>query len=325
MGGIVAAETVLSILKDEPVKSPSASTSSSGFFGSDAGSSFMFPYIQGILAFDTPYLGISPGVVAHGAEGHWNQASAAYSAYSSVANAFGFGGAKEATAAAAAGSKSAVDASKMLPAAGSATDVAAVPAWQKWGKYAMFAGAAGAVAAGGAAAYMNRDQLSGGWKWVGSHLEFVGCLARGEELKQRLRNVTALTSEQHPSNFGFTNIYNTLGTAVEGQSKWATGVLGNDRTFCSVPKAGSEFTKGSWWAKVVNDAATAETWAHMGMFTPRENPGYYNMAELAKTTISDWIERGEWYGSAEGSANIDVTMDDGDAEVIDKPEERSEL
>jgi hypothetical protein len=75
MGGIVAAETILSIIEDQPI-------ASSGNLNAD--NVFMFPYIQGLLAFDTPYLGLSPGVVAHGAEGHWKTASSAYAAYTNV-------------------------------------------------------------------------------------------------------------------------------------------------------------------------------------------------------------------------------------------------
>src|SRR6266536_5554061 len=73
MGGIVAADTIIALTSDRPIDSSSPSTSSEDIKAQL--NTFMFPYIQGVLAFDTPYLGISPGVVAHGAEGHYNAAS----------------------------------------------------------------------------------------------------------------------------------------------------------------------------------------------------------------------------------------------------------
>lgn len=246
----------------------------------------MFPYIQALLAFDTPYLGIAPGVVAHGAEGHWNTASAAYSAYTNVASAFGFGSTEAHQQA------QAVEASKMLPAPD--VDAAATPAWQRWGKVAMFAGAAGALAAGGAAAYVKRDEISQGWKWVGGHLEFVGCLARGEELKKRLSSVIEIS---HDRTLGFANVYTCLGHAVsDTKSKYAAGIVGTDRTFCTIPKSDIK----TYWVKTVNDKATAETWAHMGMFNPKENPGYYSMSEKAKELIVNWTSEGNaWYEDGE--------------------------
>jgi len=270
----------------------------------------MFPYIQGVLAFDTPYLGLAPGVVAHGAEGHWNTASTAYSTYTSMTNAL-WGAPKGQEA-------QAVEASKMLPASPTAVgangDAAATPTWGRWGRYAMFAGAAGAVAATGAAAYMKRDQFSEGWKWVGSHLEFVGCLARGVELEKRLASIVKL-EEEH--GFGFADLYTCLGQAVEGKSQWASGILGAERTFCLLPKSEVK----SYFFPQVNDKATAETWAHMQMFTPRDNPGYYALSEKAKELIVQWVKN-PWYEEAEPVTG--ATFEE-EAEMVEKPEEEDEF
>ncbi|KAF2759018.1 hypothetical protein EJ05DRAFT_329656 [Pseudovirgaria hyperparasitica] len=304
MGGIVAAETLLSIASEQPI-SESASTLSN--------TSLMFPYIQAVLAFDTPYLGIAPGVVAHGAEGHWKKGQAAYNAYTNVASAFGWGGAKTPT------TNSAIDASRMLPSSTSINDVngdaAAAPLWQRWGKVAMFAGAAGAVAAGGAAAYMNRDQISAGWTWVGSHLEFVGCLARGEELKKRLASLCRV-SQAH--ELGFANLYTTLGKAVEDKSSssWAAGVVGSDRTFCVIP--GDKSENRGFFIPAKNDKATAETWAHMGMFDVKENPDYYDMGARARDLIVGWCLN-SWYEEATPPDQklLEDTSED-DVEMVDK-------
>ncbi len=182
MGGIVAAETILAITSEQPIAGPSDTNS------------FMFPYIQGLLAFDTPYLGIAPSVVAHGAETHYKTVSSTFGTLSEVASVFGWGGSAGGSsdespsqpdsrqlpvAALPVGPEAAKDTMAASASFAKDADAAAMPVWQRWGKYAMFAGAAGALAAGGAAAYVKRDSIGSGWTWVGSHLEFVGCLMRG--------------------------------------------------------------------------------------------------------------------------------------------------
>ena len=331
MGGIVAAETVLSIISDPPIPpaSPNNSTSSS----TDPLPStpdFMFPYIQGLLAFDTPYLGISPSVIAHGAESHYKSASSAYSNLSELAGAFGWG------AGSAKPPPSTSPAPKSLPAgpesakdalaASMTDDAAATPAWQRWGKYAMFAGAAGAVAAGGAAAYLKREHISAGWSWAGSHLEFVGCLVRGEELQMRLSRLVNLYPER---GIGFADLVTVLGQGATGSSHnsepktfaggWveispATGQQRSERTFCTVPKA--DRTKRCF-EKAVNDKAADEIKAHMCMFFPRENPGYYAMSERAKDLIAGWVDEG-WYLGSEG---VEVVME----EEVEGEEEEEDM
>ena len=268
--GIVAADTVLDITSDQPLtQSPDTH-------------SFMFPFIQGILAFDTPYLGISPGVVAHGAEGHYNTLTQ----LSSLVG--GFWGATVGSSSAdkTPNQKQAQKPKAILPPPEAPVSVkgtittttkttkttplqadidTATPGWQRWGKIAMVAGAASALAAGGAAAYVKREQITEGWSWVGSHLEFVGCLVKGEEMKQRVQRITELVEKE---GLGFADLYTVLGrnaapASTANKSVTATGLMrGPRRTFLNVPK--SEARK--YFIEQVNDAATDETWAHMSKF-----------------------------------------------------------
>lgn len=323
MGGIVAAEALLSITSDAPIPpaaDPSPSTAAhttpfptspemSSAFDNSANTDFMFPYIQGILAFDTPYLGISPSVIAHGAETHYKTASTAYSALSEVASVFGYGAASKSPS-----SPPSSQAPKLLPSpaksasdamAASITaknaDAAAEPAWQRWGRYAMFAGAAGAVAAGGAAAYLKRDTITEGWNWVSSHLEFVGCLMRGEELKTRLERVQQVKKSKA---VGFKDLITVLSkpapqaaatTTLAGGFVEIQGQPAALRTFCSMPR--SDRNKPVFEQVIMPDAAD-EMAAHMSMFFPRANRAYYGMSDRAKEVVVGWVDE-KWYQGSE--------------------------
>lgn len=266
MGGIVAADTLLAITSDLTISSRPSSSSQTPANPPNANptiNSLMFPYISGVLAFDTPYLGISPGVVAHGAEGHYNAASSAITQLSGLTGAIW-------------GTKVASEVDKdgkvkkepiaALPAPSSST-TADVPAWQKWGKLAALAGAGAAVAAGGAAAYMKREQITAGWSWVGSHLEFVGCLMKGEELRKRVSSLVTLNREL---GVGWGNLYTRLGKKALSKSDGVTivgSVVGNQRTFCNLPTGRDAKVGGrEFWMEAINDSAGDETGAHMSEF-----------------------------------------------------------
>ncbi|KAI2613311.1 hypothetical protein GGR54DRAFT_332181 [Hypoxylon sp. NC1633] len=291
MGGIVAAEAAIAFASEQPISSAPKDgnedrdddSSTAVQVGEPLLSGLMFPYVQGVLAFDTPFLGISPGVVAHGAEGHYNSASAAVAQLSGLSNIF-WGNYNQA-----AGTNNTKKPVAALPAPPEpekkkSSDAAG---WG-WGRIAVMAGAAGAIAAGGAAAYMNREQLTTGWAWVGSHLEFVGCLARGEELRSRVSRMVRLDREL---GVGFANLYTRLGRAASAKQVGVVGtVMGSQRTFCNLPARQA----AGLWMEAVNDKARDETGAHMTMFEPKENPGYGKLSEDAKNLIVSW-SRNEWY------------------------------
>ncbi|PGH17625.1 hypothetical protein AJ79_00986 [Helicocarpus griseus UAMH5409] len=329
MGGIVGAETLLLLASEQLLPTPSnlSSSRTSETEGKPVeANSFMFPHIQGLLAFDTPFLGIAPGVVSYTAENHYKTATAAYGTISEVASVFGWGGAKKKdnkTQNASAGNQDKKTPPPALPPStnnnqGSSTDdAAATPSWQRWGRYAMYAGAAGAVAAGGAAAlYSQRDKFLEGWSWATSHLEFVGCLARPEELRRRVSSIAKLQQER---GIGCADLYTCLGknavaapnssgsTMSSTASSLSRYILRSKmRTFCNLPADVDESDKqnddkatysnisGIKWIKAINDKATDETKAHMTMFSPKENPSFYDLATQASELLVGWVDRG-WY------------------------------
>lgn len=310
MGGIVSAETVIALTSDRPIPPPSDDGGDGNATAAPPETdeprslhSLMFPYIQGVLSFDTPYLGISPGVVAHGAEEKYTTASAALTQLSGLSNLFWPAGGANKDAQKQAGQKAPVAA---LPAAGeaaaaSSSAAAATSAWGKWGTMAMYAGAAGALAAGGAAAYLKRDQLTEGWSWVSSHLEFVGCLAKGEELRRRVAYMARCNREL---GVGFGNIYTRLGKAANDKKDQAGGgssmmgtMLSSQRTFCNLPSQKAGKDRIGAWEEALNDQASDETWAHMSMFEPRENPGYDKLSNGAAGIIAEWTKN-DWYESS---------------------------
>ena len=361
MGGIVAAETLLSIARDEPVPAARhANDTTNSTTGHETlgkkpthlaepereqrassapppeSSKLFFPRVDAIISFDTPYLGISPGVLAHGAEDHFNQASTAYKAYDTASKLFGWGSPRSASPQPIANASE-----KGLPM----PDASNPSGWSKWGTYAKYGGAAAAIAGAAGAAYLSWNQINQGLAWAGSHLEFVGCLARGAELQKRVESVVELTKTH---KVGFADYYTALGAEVSSKTQYAGAVLGQNRTFCVVPKdkkqAGSGSPTGSKrnapskerprpkrrktkdeedmeremeqgekvheyaedtskskgsWVKCVNKLAGDELRAHTSMFEPTRNPDYHAMLPRARDQIVGWIDRG-WYEGSDG-------------------------
>ncbi|KAJ5130677.1 uncharacterized protein N7515_006716 [Penicillium bovifimosum] len=315
MGGIVGADVLRLLADEQPIpRNPTSDIQTQSTGATETivePGTFMFPHVQGVLAFDTPFLGIAPGVVSYGAEGHYRNATTAYNTISEVAGLFGYGGKGNA-------SKETNPAPpqaevKSLP---STPDAAATPSWQRWGKYAMFAGAAGAVAAGGAAMYTQRQKLTEGFGWVSSHLEFVGCLARTPELHQRIAHLSNVKEER---GIGCLNFYTCLGkgatSLVQNTSTSKTSfsqkiIRSKNRTFCTLPEEvenGQDSSNpGLLWTRAVNDRATDETDAHTTMFLSKQNPAFFTMLNEACVALVKMIDKG-WYESSTELAKEDPT------------------
>lgn len=338
MGGIVAAETYLLLASEQPLPAgssamnpetpnfPSNTTLTSTTGGAhpnpvtndlpDTSAVMMFPHVQAVLAFDTPFLGLAPSMFASQVEGASGMASTAYNTYNEAAKMFGWGGGSQA-AAAPAGTKA-----LPAPVTSPLEDAAAAPKWQSWGKVAMFAGAAGAVAAGGAAAlYSQREKISAGWSWASGHLLFIGDLARAENLRRRVEMLEKATTER---NSRCMNVYTLLGKGKREGT--VTGGSGR-RTFVNLPGKVTSSSKskeaGMAWYEAVNDKAPDEITAHCSMFTPRDNPGFYALGERAKICIVDSVDQ-KWYESSEKKSKFgnlpngeDLEQDEGSAELGD--------
>ncbi|CAK7262759.1 hypothetical protein SEPCBS57363_000207 [Sporothrix epigloea] len=316
MGGIVAADALLTLAGDRRVGGDEETLAGEL-------NALMFPYIQGVLGFDTPYLGIAPGVVAHGAEGQYAAATAALTQISGLTDAI-WGNKSKGSEEGASSSRATKKSTTVLPAANEQTTAATTSraastslGWG-WGKIAMVAGAgaiaSGAVMAAATAAYQRREHLTEGWTWATSHLEFVNCLARGEVLRARMARMTEAGQQL---SIGFGNLYTQLGkaAAAEAQKRNAAMMHGarngqnaggrgsplrallpaGERTFCNLP---SGQTPAGVWRPAINDAATDETWAHMSMFDPAQNPNYNTLLRDAGNMIVQWTRGSAWYVGA---------------------------
>jgi len=127
MGGVVATESILSSV------SAHASSSIS-----------ILPYTQGVLAFDTPYLGIAPSVLIHGDEVPYKSAHVFLKQTEKPMNA-----------------SAKADPEKVRD-----------PAWKqrvKQGIVVLFLAGS---------AYFTRSTFRNGWEWVSIHLMFVEYLLR---------------------------------------------------------------------------------------------------------------------------------------------------
>ncbi|KUJ07580.1 uncharacterized protein LY89DRAFT_789653 [Mollisia scopiformis] len=302
MGGFVAADTLFSILDNRPVSQ-------------DPNVKLMFPLIQGVLAFDTPYNGLSRSMFAYGAFSQYQNISQAWNLLSTGTSFLSSAGAKSAASNVA---------SNQLAARGAESK----NSWTRWSALAARTGTYGAIMAGGVAAYIHRDQIlqglrginrenlakinysntrdavtsinysdsisqgltyvsresiGEGFAWMASHLKFVGALMKTTQLTTRLERLSEI------EGVGVRCLYTSLGE----NGVWSGGYFVPKRTFCAVPTA-AEKEKGDKMKELFIECpdtkAKDEIMAHCGMFKKDRNENYGNMLDMTSQLVKEWMQ-----------------------------------
>jgi hypothetical protein len=279
--GLVAADALFSILDHRPVSA-------------DPDVKLMFPLVQGLMTFDTPYNGLSRSMFAYKAFSQYQNISSMWSISTSVGSLLSSGG-----------------------SAAPAVAPSQAPSWKRWQLLASRTGTYGAIIAGGVAAYANRaeiaqslskitkENISDSWSkvnrenlyqgisrvptyvssnsvgegfaWMASHLKFVGALMKQAQLKMRLERLS------HLKGVGIVNLYTSLGE----NGYWTGGYFIPKRTFCAIP-AGAE--ERQIFREQPNTEIADEIAAHCSMFRPEKNPKYEEMAETSRDMILGWLK-----------------------------------
>jgi hypothetical protein len=261
----------------------------------------MFPPIQGILAFDTPYNGLARSMFVYGA----------FSNYQKVSNVFNV---MTALSAAAPATISKLVTSRAAKTASTRED-SPIPAWKAWQLVAIRTGTVGAIAAGGVAAYVhrkqiiegaqsvrnlnkesviqgyhrsigalgqglaiiNRDNIGQSFAWLSDHLTFVSALMKQNELNRRLQRLAALRG------VGIHDYYASMGE----NGYWSGGYFVPERTFCAIPDKDQSASR--LFARHVVADAPDEIACHVSLFNADINKGYERMTDETANLVVRWF------------------------------------
>ncbi|KAL4081614.1 hypothetical protein V8B97DRAFT_1913612 [Scleroderma yunnanense] len=253
MGGLLAADALWSFISSRPDE--------------DAP---LWPKIIGCLAFDTPYLALHPYVFKNSVTKAAEVASAARTIVSDVLYFFG----KNQNASPTPPNPSVLQ----ITAAEESAGTTASTGWARWVPTAYAVGGAVAAGAAAGAAYWRRDEITSGYKWAFDHMKYVGNLWDEAAMKNRLDNMM-LAETRHGIvfkmrvSFSLPTFYVLLPASPPA--------FPTPRTFVVLPARSSPVFANYIIAR--NSHASDEVQAHMGMFDPTQNDGYYELGlETAK-------------------------------------------
>ncbi|GJC87610.1 hypothetical protein ColLi_10448 [Colletotrichum liriopes] len=288
MGGFVAADALFLAINERANSNPSENDP-------------IFPLIQGILTFDTPYNGLARSMFVYGGFSNYQKVSSVFNVM---------------TALSAAAPASLARLGTRRAATSAVASTSRNPGWKTWQLIAVRTGTVGAIAAGGVAAYVNREAIISGLKnlnkgsvkegyqqsigalgqglayinrgnvgqsfaWLSDHFTFVGALLKQKELNRRLERMGAL------KGVGIHDFYVSLGE----NGYWQGGYFVPERTFCAIPE--ESHSASSIFSRQVLPEVDDEVQAHMSMFQPEKHKGYEKMTEAAADLVIQWFNSDE--------------------------------
>lgn len=263
----------------------------------------MFPLIQGILAFDTPYNGLARPMFVYGAFSNYSKVSSVFNVMTAL------------SAAPASLSMALKRGATSLPGPKLKSAAAGPAAWKTWQLLAVRTGTVGAIAAGGVAAYVHRKKIYDGvqsmrtmkkqdvvegyhqgvsqlgqglayinrgnvgqsFAWLSDHFTFVGVLMKQNELRKRLERLTAL------QGIGVHDFYCSMGE----NGYWTGGYFVPERTFSAIPL--EEEPAYNLFSRQVIKEAEDEIQAHMSLFKPDKNNEYQLMVDKSTKLVVSWF------------------------------------
>ncbi|KAK0390796.1 hypothetical protein NLU13_0299 [Sarocladium strictum] len=292
MGGFVAVDTLFLAL-NERASNPNTNDQ-------------LFPLIQGILTFDTPFNGLARSMFVYGAFSNYSKVTGVFNAMTALSAAAPATLSKLGTR-----STAAPSAVPSAPRSGGGSS----PAWTTWQLIAVRSGTVGAIAAGGVAAYthreaimkgvqnvrnMNRESIARGYRqsvdalgqglayinrgnvgksfaWLSDHFTFVGALMKQKELNRRLERLGAL------KGVGIQDFYCSLGE----NGYWSGGYFVPERTFCAVPEP--EHSAYGFFTRRAMLEADDEIQAHLNLFKPGKHKKYEDMVDDSAQLVKQWF------------------------------------
>ncbi|KAK7995066.1 hypothetical protein PG990_013839 [Apiospora arundinis] len=289
MGGFVAADSLFSVLNDR--------------LANEEHEDHIYPPIQGILTFDTPFNGLARSMFVYGAFSNYQKVSSVFNVMTALS-----------AAPAGLGKMAMKRSAAVLPAARTTRS-----SWKGWQLIALRTGTVGAIAAGGVTAYIHREKIMEGvrnmrnlnkesmkegvkegyqssvdalsqglayinrgnvgksFEYLSEHFTFVGSLMKQQELNRRLERMGELRG------VGIHNFYCSLGE----NGVWSGGYFVPERTFCAVPD--KEHLANPLFSRQVIKEVEDEIQAHMSMFHPEKNEKYESMTEEASNYVVRWF------------------------------------